>query len=182
MKSAFPHSRLLSSIELIFGKLCLAGTKMIQRLRKRGLNRYNDDAKTVMLPCHKYYDNNSDVPKLEWINLLNRKVFLADNNELGRIEAVNADSIVIKRGSFRAKRYYIRPLMLIARNAKTTTNSHLSCYHEKYGNLFLDLVFDEVTLYKSNRIPNPNIFATLGTSYRYIPEPYSKWKVWQNEE
>ena len=140
---------------------------MLQRLRKRGRNRNNDDAKKAMLHCHKYYDNNSDVPKLEWINLLNRKVFLEDNSGLGRIEAVNADSIVIKRGSFRAKRYYIRPPMLIASAAKTTTNpDHLSSYHVKYGNLFLDLVFDEVSLYESNRIPNPNVSATLGTSYR----------------
>jgi hypothetical protein len=125
-------------------------------------------------PSYKYYyANNTDFAKLEWINLLNRSVFLVDNTELGKIEAVNQDSIVIKTGSLRAKRYYIIHNMLRRKkDAENYNNSHL----------FLDLVSDEITLYESSIIPNPNAFVTLGTSYKYIPLSFSQWKEQQERE
>jgi hypothetical protein len=55
---------------------------------------------------------------------------------------------------------------------------------ENYNNshLFLDLVSDEITLYESSIIPNPNAFVTLGTSYKYIPLSFSQWKEQQERE
>ncbi len=181
MKTASLRNNLLSSMGLILTKMYVVSAKLLNQPSKKK-NNGCDDAKTVVLSCRKYYDDNPNVPKLEWINLLNRKVFLIDYNELGRIEAVNKNTIVIKRGSFRLKRYYITPNMLMVKSTKTKTSNHRIRYPEKNDNLFLDLVFDEAKLYQSNRIPNPNVFATLGTSYRYMPQPYSKWNQQQKEE
>ena len=115
---------------------------------------------------------------------MNRSVFLVDNSELGRIEAVNQDSIVIKTGSLRPKRYYITRNMLRRRSNKTTSSSSRS-FDSRSNNeskLFLDLMLHEVTLYESNKIPNPNVFVTLGASYNYIPQPYSNWRQQQDEQ
>ena len=187
------NNNILSSIVASFARICLRLVKSSALFSRRN-NKANGidkahNAKTESA-CRKYYDNNSDVAKLEWINLLNRSVFLVDNTELGRIEAVNHDSIVIKTGSLRAKRYYITRDMLKRRrnnnnnnnkassSSTTTTSSNDRSNHLKDNNnntLFLDLVYDEVTLYESTKIPNPNAFATLGTSYRYVPLSRSKW-------
>lgn len=126
-------------------------------------------------PSYKYYyANNTDFAKLEWINLLNRSVFLVDNTELGKIEAVNQDSIVIKTGSLRAKRYYIIRSMLKKKEQniiekksifnRCNCNGVTNIKNNKSHALFLDLMADEVELYESNKIPNPNAFVTLGTS------------------
>lgn len=177
------NNDILSSIVASFARICLrlvkssAVVSSAQSSRRNNRTNCIDEAHNAKTEsaCRKYYDNNSDVAKLEWINLLNRSVFLVDNTELGRIEAVNHDSIVIKTGSLRAKRYYITKDMLKRRknnnnnnkasSSTTTTASNDRSNHLKDNNntLFLDLVYDEVTLYESTKIPNPNAFATLGT-------------------
>src|SRR5579884_2225353 len=111
------NNDILSSIAASFARICLRLVKSSAVVSSAQSSRRNNKANGMHiddnrgakteLACRKYYDNNSDVAKLEWINLLNRSVFLVDNTELGRIEAVNHDSIVIKTGSLRAKRYYI---------------------------------------------------------------------------
>ena len=92
---------------------------------------------------------------LDWIRLLDMAVFLADNSELGKIEAVGERNVVVKRGSVNAKRYYF---------LKDTLQK------EQSGKLHLDMTAGEAELYRKDKVPNPCRYATLGVSHLgYLP-------------
>ena len=178
------NHNLRSYIAATFSKIYLEFTKICRLSKEKKENDGNNVKRKLHRDRYSRSNNTSNTPLLEWINLLNRSVFLVDNSELGRIEAVNQDSIVIKTGSLRPKRYYITRNMLRRRSNKTTSSSSRS-FDSRSNNeskLFLDLMLHEVTLYESNKIPNPNVFVTLGASYNYIPQPYSNWRQQQDEQ
>jgi hypothetical protein len=112
------------------------------------------------------------VQEIEWLKLLDRVVFLVDGSTLGKIEAINSHHVVVKKGSIKATRYYLRPEMLKKKKFKG--------YDYKYqaGLLELDLTPDEARLYESTRIPNPSRYVTLGTTssscFGYFPVRYGE--------
>lgn len=102
-----------------------------------------------------HYDNNASLPKLEWINMLGRTVFLQDGLELGKIEALNTENIVIKKGAINPTRYYF---------------SHCMLKKEQSGHYIIDLTSSESVLYQRDMVPNPSYYVTLGGSYfGYMP-------------
>src|SRR4051795_1032557 len=51
--------------------------------------------------------NPSDVPKMNWMNLINESVHTADDMDIGDIDAVSRDFVVVKRGFLNIHYYYI---------------------------------------------------------------------------
>ena len=49
----------------------------------------------------------SDPTKPNWIGLINESVHTSDDNDIGDIDAINRDFIVVKRGYIRIHYYYI---------------------------------------------------------------------------
>ena len=96
---------------------------------------------------------NTSLPKLEWINMLDRVVCLHDDSELGEIEALNAQNVVIKNGSIKPKRYYVGYSMLQKRDN---------------GHFVIDLAKSELPLYERQTVPNPSHYLTLGCSFAYM--------------
>lgn len=112
-----------------------------------------------------YYDKDSStttttsLPKLEWINMLDRTVYLRDGFELGKIEALNIENVVVKNGAINPTRYYFGHSML-----KKEQHS---------GHYMVDLASSELTLYERNIVPNPSYYVTLGGWYfGYIPQQH----------
>jgi hypothetical protein len=110
---------------------------------------------------HRYYATNPKVPKIEWIQLLGENAYSSDGSQVGKVEAVNKNFIVLKKGIIKPKRYYVPHSVL-----KGSDGSEL----------FLDLPLYEIrSLYSRNEVPNPANFATLGGSLSYMgypPIPY----------
>jgi hypothetical protein len=50
---------------------------------------------------------NSDKPRAEWIDLINESVHTSDDMDIGDIEAVNRNFVVVKRGYINVHYYYI---------------------------------------------------------------------------
>jgi hypothetical protein len=99
--------------------------------------------------------NNTPLPKLEWINMLDRTVYLQDDSELGKIEAVNIENVVIKKGTVKPRRYYV---------------GHSMLKRQESGHFNIDLAGSESSLYERNIVPNPSYYVTLGGSYfAYMP-------------
>lgn len=96
--------------------------------------------------------------------MLDRTVCLQDGLELGKIEALNVENVVIKKGAINPTRYYFG-------------HSMLKKHHS--GNYVVDLVSSELILYKRDMVPNPSYFTTLGGSYfGYLPhrdEEKDRW-------
>jgi hypothetical protein len=51
--------------------------------------------------------NPSDVPKTSWMSLINESVHTSDDIDIGDIDAVSRDFIVVKRGFVNTHYYYI---------------------------------------------------------------------------
>lgn len=108
----------------------------------------------------RYYQNNPNASKMEWINLIGNDVFSKDEVELGKIEAVNKDFVVVKKGAFNAKRYYIFHSFVKGTDGKE---------------VWLKIPSDEAAKYRNDdKIPNPANFTTLGSMSHmaYPPIPY----------
>ena len=94
------------------------------------------------------------LPPIQYLTLLGSSVYLiSDGTKLGKIEAINKDLIIIKRGHANVIRYYVRHNMLCR-----ATGSKLC----------VDLTLDEASLYIRRAVPNPSNFITLGS---YFPNP-----------
>ena len=92
-------------------------------------------------------------PQLEWINMLDRTVCLRDYSELGKIEALNAENVVIKKGSIKPTRYYV---------------GHSMLQKQYSGHYMIDLASSELPLYERQMVPNPSHYLTLGCSFAYM--------------
>ena len=116
-------------------------------------------------PHHRYYENNPNVPKLSWVDLLGRTAVSSNDHNLGKVEAVNAEFTVIKKGFAKVDRYYIPTKML----ADIATDKKLK----------FNLTKDQLGTYKKDQVPNPSNFATLGGSSHmaYPPIPYMPDKM-----
>src|SRR5919202_3346587 len=51
--------------------------------------------------------NPTDVPKTDWMNLINESVHTTDDVDIGDIDALSRDFIVVKRGYLNEHYYYI---------------------------------------------------------------------------
>lgn len=114
-------------------------------------------------PHHRYYENNPNVPNLTWLDLLGRPAFSSDDHNLGKIEAVNSDFVVLKKGATRVIRYWV-PTRVMKEGSSIDGNE-----------IKFALTQDPLGLYKKKDIPNPANFATLGSStshMAYLPIPY----------
>ena len=49
----------------------------------------------------------SDIPKMGWMNMINESVHTSDDIDIGDIDAVSRDFIVVKRGFVDVHYYYI---------------------------------------------------------------------------
>jgi hypothetical protein len=101
------------------------------------------------------YRQQSSLPNLQWINMLDRRVHLYDGSEAGKIEAINRDKIVIKNGSLRTTRYYV---------------DHSMLEKKVDGHFVLQMTKVELLLFRREMVPNPSCYVTLGGSYfGYMP-------------
>lgn len=118
-------------------------------------------------PHHRYYEGNPNVPKLTWLDLLGRAAISSDGHSLGKVEAVNSEFVVIKKGMTGVVRYWV-PVKVLKQESSIADD----------GKLKFVLTQDQMQLYKKEEdgdIPNPSNFATLGAStshMAYPPIPY----------
>ena len=110
-------------------------------------------------PHHRYYENNPSVPKLAWLDLLGRNATSSDGRSLGKVEAINADIVVLKKGMTQVVRYWV-PVEIL-KDIRVGAG----------GKLQFTLTHTQMQHYKKDLIPNPANFAALGASTSYMAYP-----------
>ena len=111
-------------------------------------------------PHHRYYENNPGVPKLTWLDLLGRTAVSSDGRDLGKVEAINSEFVVIKKGMTGVIRYWV-PAKVLKQDGGVAGD----------GKLRFVLTKAQMQRYKKDDIPNPSNFATLGSSTSYMAYP-----------
>lgn len=102
-------------------------------------------------------DRSAGLPNLEWISMLDRTVCLKDGSDLGKIEALNVENVVVKNGSMSPTRYCFGHPMLRK--------------EQHSGHYIVDLASSELSLYQRDMVPNPSHYVTLGGWYfGYMPK------------
>lgn len=111
-------------------------------------------------PHHRYYENNPGVPKLAWLDLLGRNAMSSDGRGLGKVEAINSEFVVMKKGMTGVIRYWV-PVEVLRQDSSVASD----------GKLRFVLTKAQMQRYKKDDIPNPANFATLGASTSYMAYP-----------
>lgn len=82
-------------------------------------------------------------------------LFACETAQLGKIEALNLENIVVEKGSINPTRYYF---------------GHLMLRKQQDGQYIVNLASNESILYQRNTVANPSCYVTLGGSYfGYMP-------------
>jgi hypothetical protein len=102
--------------------------------------------------------NPSDVPKMSWMNLINESVHTSDDIDIGDIDAVSRDFIVVKGGFVNIHYYYI-PI-----NKVQGWDGHV---------LWLKITESEVKgNYERDKIPDPLQYYVKDYPYYTTDYPY----------
>ncbi len=102
--------------------------------------------------------------ELKWVDLLNESVHTSDDQDIGDIEAINRDFVVVKRGFVNIHRYYIPTYKVEGWDGNV---------------LWLKITEEEVKrkYRKDNAVPDPTryLIKDYESFYRYTVRPPVEW-------
>jgi hypothetical protein len=121
-----------------------------------------------MSGCTRYYMVSSSPTKtfgsvLKWVDLLNESVHTSDDQDIGDIEAINREFVVVKRGFINVHRYYIPSNQIEGWDGNV---------------VWLKINEEEVkSKYQKDDVPDPSryLIKDYENYYRYAVYPPIEW-------